>query len=246
MKVVSYCVYGTNRMYLQGMTRNLQQIREFLPDWEAWILVSATVPSEYVKTWETLGARIHPTEETGGRLMAQRFLVADDPNVEVMVVRDADSRWGPRDLSCLDDFMQSNYRVFTIRDHPWHLRRIMGGQWGMKQVPGLSLTTAHQAYAVGHNMDIYHSDEEFLVSAVYEPLKDHFVAYTSGCAYPNEAVRSLPPRDTPYDFCGNVFDFDTEGSECVLFNVRGRLPSPVRIGSMPVARDTPGSDSGNQ
>jgi hypothetical protein len=74
-----------------------------------------------------------PTGKIGPILMMYRFLPIDEPEVELMMVRDADSRIHVRDRWTIHEFIKSQHKAHVIRDHPYHTTPLMGGLWGLKK-----------------------------------------------------------------------------------------------------------------
>jgi len=72
--------------------------------------------------------------------MLWRFTVADDPSVDLFIVRDADSRLTPRDAAVVADWLRQRPETSAIfhciRDHPSHsLYAVSGGLWGARRAP---------------------------------------------------------------------------------------------------------------
>ena len=61
-----------------------------------------------------------------------RFLPALDPQVDLLHVRDLDSSINPRELSAVEDFMNSSKEFHVMRDHPQHGIEVLAGLWGVK------------------------------------------------------------------------------------------------------------------
>jgi len=61
-----------------------------------------------------------------------RFLPAIDPQVDVFLSRDLDSRINPREAAAFSQFLASNAKVHVMRDHPAHGAVMMGGMWAAK------------------------------------------------------------------------------------------------------------------
>jgi len=84
-----------------------------------------------------LGAEIKYINKTLAP-MIWRFTVVDDPEVDVFIVRDADSRLTPRDAAVVADWLRQSPEteaVFhCVRDHPSHTRfPVSGGLWGARR-----------------------------------------------------------------------------------------------------------------
>lgn len=220
--VFSYCIYGNQPKYCVGMIKNLQQIEKLFPFFEVWIHCGNDVPSKYIEQYKSFkNVNIIPYNTTGGRMMSYRFFSIDDPSVSVMIIRDADSRFQQRDIWCNHKFMQSDYSVFTIRDHPYHNRKIMGGQWGMKRIPEIHIQESYSKFQQEYKyVDQYRSDQDFIDRYVYDSPYSKTIAYTSYYAHPKETTVPIDaPRNNKHDFCGNVVLFRDDGSEYYEFSL---------------------------
>ena len=117
MKVISYSLWGTKPLYLHGAIVNARQIQEHFPDWTMWVYHDSTVP------WETLNELrkfehvklIQVNDESYG--MFWRFRPLFDPDLDAVLVRDTDSRFTWRDVRCVNEWLESPYRLSVIRDH---------------------------------------------------------------------------------------------------------------------------------
>jgi hypothetical protein len=212
----SYCVFGSDPKYCFGIVKNLEQIQILYPNRQVWIHCGNDVPNKYIEKYKTFpNVHIVQYPYTGGRLMTVRFFTIDFPCVQTMICRDADSRFEKRDIWCISHFMaDTNKKVFTIRDHPWHGAPVMGGLWGMKKISGLELTSIQDEL-----FDVYQSDQYFLDKYIYSQYKHLFTTYTDYQYITMEnPIRIGVPRETSWDFCGNVVLFDKDMSEYYQFS----------------------------
>jgi hypothetical protein len=148
--------------------------------------------------------------------MVYRFLPVTDPTYDVVCVRDADSRIHERDRWCIDHFLDSPYSLYTIRDHPWHRYRIMGGLWGAKR--GHVLDEAVLRTSCESLDGKYTCDTEFL---------ERHAVVTNSVVYsydpqglfgdPAERVVVIGHPMEQTNFCGNVILFDEAGREVPQF-----------------------------
>ena len=65
--------------------------------------------------------------------MMWRFEPIINPEVEVMMSRDTDTRILPREKLAVEEWLQSDKLLHSMRDHPHHNYKIQGGMWGIKQ-----------------------------------------------------------------------------------------------------------------
>lgn len=222
--IFSYCIYGSNPKYVEGMVKNLEQIQVMYPEFQTWIIVGNDVPSTYIEKYNSFpNVKLTHVSETGGRLMTYRFFPIDKSEVDCMIVRDADSRFGNRDQECIRRFMNSDYTLFTIRDHFYHKCPIMGGQWGIKRTKVHSEFDLESAYNSMKDkfegVDLYGSDEWFTRQYLYTKYGSHMIAFSSikYSAGDETIAEIMTPRRDDTDFCGNVYEFNSDGSTYPVF-----------------------------
>merc|ERR1711976_480857 len=61
-----------------------------------------------------------------------RFFPILDQDVDVLLVRDLDSHISRREVSAVNEFLNSSKDFHIMRDHPFHIQPIMGGLWGIR------------------------------------------------------------------------------------------------------------------
>jgi hypothetical protein len=223
-KIFSYCVYGTQEKYCLGMIKNLEQINNLFPDFEIWITLGDDVPLYYVEKYKCYkNVSLIQTDISSGRLTAYRFFAIDDPTVDIMLVRDADSRFGDNDIWCINNFINSSFKIFTIRNHIYHSREIMAGLCGIKKIKDINFKEKYNEFIKTNvlNLDYYQNDQDFIIKYLYYPYKKDIIVYTSHKIFPNEHICSIQAYDK--DFCGNVYDFDENKNENILFNQNGKI-----------------------
>jgi hypothetical protein len=135
MKVFSFSIYGDNPIYTIGGVKNAKLIKELFPDWKGVFYIADDVDKNIVEEIENQGSIVelidHNKSFTG---MFWRFAAISNPNIDVMIVRDCDSRLSERDVLAIQEFMESDKNFHIIRDHPiGHHYPINGGMWGCKK-----------------------------------------------------------------------------------------------------------------
>jgi hypothetical protein len=139
LKVISFSLWGNNEKYTKGAILNAELALEIYPEWVCWFYIHKdSVPNDIVeKLLEFPNVNIIFIELTLATSM--RFRSIDNPNVDMMLVRDCDSQLSKREKICVDQWLKSDKRLHIIRDHPHHCNptghRIMAGMFGMKKAP---------------------------------------------------------------------------------------------------------------
>jgi len=207
MNVFSFCLYGPyNERYYPGLLQNIQLIYRYFPTWFIYVYVGSDVTAEMVSTLRsTPRVFVCMTGITGIVNMIHRFFPIDDPNVEIMMVRDADSRIHWRDRWAINQFVNSSYVAHTIRDHTEHKCRIMGGLWGMRRSAGVNVQQQYALYEANPEWRGMAWDQDFLSSRIFPLVSTRLLAHIgSGPSFPPEKKEPFPTRWTDDVYCGKI------------------------------------------
>lgn len=165
MRVVSYSLWGDNPKYNVGAIRNAELVKVMYPGWQARFYVGSNTPPETINRLIDCGAHVidmnKPGDWTG---MFWRFEAASDPDVDVMISRDCDSRITAREVSAVKAWLSSRSMFHIMRDHPQHATQILGGMWGSRAPILNDMTDLIQKYVKG---DFWQVDQNFLREVVY-------------------------------------------------------------------------------
>ena len=61
-----------------------------------------------------------------------RFLPTLDPQVEILLSRDLDSRLSRREVAAVEEWLDSEAKVHVMRDAPCHEASMLAGMWGAR------------------------------------------------------------------------------------------------------------------
>lgn len=213
MKVFSFCLYGEKPKYITGMHENIKIISGIFPDWK--IIIYYEEETTDIKPFEKYpNVILRKGEYKGNQMMLDRFKPIDDPEVEIMLVRDADSRINERDEWCIREFIRSPKLFHIIRDHPYHTSLIMGGLWGIKKglFPRfLKMDKMIKMYAFEHP-NIEGFDQHFLSEIIYPKVVNYELVHGCLKMHVSEKVTSIPIT-SEHMFCGQAIEYDEEGRE---------------------------------
>lgn len=206
----SFCLYNPpNERYYNGLLENIELIQKHFPDAYTFVYIGNDVPDSFVielRVRKNVVLRF--TKETGPRNMIHRFFAIDEPEVDVMFVRDADSRVHWKDRWAIREFLNHpTAKVHIIRDNPEHTTAIMGGLWGMKKLDGFniqSLYTKHkESNPREHGMGL---DQDFLIDCVYPRITNVMLIHSSQ-TWKYRAFETLIPFPFTYTneiYCGHI------------------------------------------
>lgn len=153
-KVISFSLWGDDKLYCQGAIENVALAKIHYPDWRCRFYVEETCPAipalmdldcDLVLVGDDPDAgyfskaidRTKPVSEWhndyGNTGMLWRFTAIDDPTVERVIFRDCDSRIGAREAHAVQEWIDSYYvmhRMHECKEH-WNAQ-VMGGMWGVQ------------------------------------------------------------------------------------------------------------------
>lgn len=199
MRVVSYSLWGDNPKYNVGALRNAELVNELYPGWQARFYVGTNTPVETINGLHERGAHVidmkKPGDWTG---MFWRFEAASDPEVDVMISRDCDSRITAREVAAVKQWLGSNAMFHIMRDHPHHATEILGGMWGVRAPLLSNMSNLIHEYVKG---DFWQVDQNFLREVVYPKVAQFSIVH-------DEFFQKIPfPTDRVNDeFVGLAFD----------------------------------------
>jgi hypothetical protein len=205
----SFCLYGPeNPRYYDGMKENVFLAGKHFPDWKVYIYYAPDVVHTLVEHLSACSNVVMiPTGITGPKNMIHRFFAIDEPGVEIMMVRDADSRIHWKDRWAIREFVASPQLAHTIRDNVVHTARMMGGLWGLKKASGISVRAEYSTYvedtSLGHRNA---HDQNFLADVIYPKVLPYLlVHYSQGPTFDGEKHIVKFPFEWINDvYCGRI------------------------------------------
>jgi hypothetical protein len=190
MKVFSFCIYGTEKNYYNGLLENIQIIREYFPEFTTYVYKGICDPE-----WKFEGVEVIETNKEGVINMLYRYLPLTF--ADIGFIRDADSRITERDRWCISEFLKSDKLYHIIRDHYFHKEPIMGGIFGWKKPIEIDLN-------LSSTMN-YSDDMTYLKNYLYPLVKQDSLVHTNIYGFAGEHVELIQiSHKDAHDFIGNV------------------------------------------
>lgn len=209
MNYVSFSLYGRNPKYLTGAIRNAEQIKLFYPDFVPLFYVGPGVPELCITDLEDRGAEIFYTAISSQipNLMMWRFMAIERPDADVVLVRDADSRFSERESRAVEQWLASDKLFHSMRDYPAHNTELMGGMWGWKK--GLHLAMYDEAVnwlRTAANRLVF--DQRFLAEVIWPKVAHTVMQHDSFFRDKYPGSIPFPDGDSTEDgsFVGEIFD----------------------------------------
>ncbi|HMD53702.1 MAG TPA: tetratricopeptide repeat protein [Phycisphaerae bacterium] len=206
--LISMSLFGKKAKYLAGAVENARLVRHIYPGWTLRFYVDSSVPATVIVQLKQLKAEVFIMPDGAGMYgLFWRFLAADDPGFARWMVRDADSRLNYRERRAVDEWIESGLPFHTMRDHPAHLRPIMGCAFG--GVRG-ALPNMQQTIAAWPTKGKYADDESMLAEVIYPLVKDSMLVHDSFAQEYSDKVRPFPMERENFRFVGERFDENQE------------------------------------
>jgi len=210
----SYCLYGTFKpKYYLGLEENIKYILLHFPLSLIYLWFGSDVEDQYFDKYNShKNVKIFKLNITGHILMSYRFTTIDFPGIDIVFIRDADSRITDRELKCNKEFIKSSYLLHTIRDHKGHFVPLMGGLSAIKkkliQIKNINITNIIKSYTQQNiRLDYYNSDQNLLQELFYNNFRNQLLVHSTKNIFNDpHFIKLQPPKDN--NFCGQVIDYD--------------------------------------
>jgi hypothetical protein len=207
-RVISFCIFGSNQIYLDGLLDNISLCHYYYPGWSIYIY-GCSLPSAYIEKLTRYTISLHIRNISAPQSMLPllwRFEPILDQSVDLMIVRDADSRIGAREALAVSRWVDSDKVFHVIRDHPYHTSLIQAGMFGVKKSDIshlLDYTRCLNELPVNNPR----VDEIFLSRYVYPYAIMHSFINARYCNYERQS-RPLPGPEYDHDFIGQRYHHD--------------------------------------
>lgn len=182
-KVLSFCLWGDNPTYNLGAIKNAELAKDFYPDFECWFYIHTnTVPTDTIEKLKSFdntkiifksGDLIN--ENCKPRMW--RFEAIDDPEVEIMMSRDTDTRILLREQLAVNEWVTSTKLFHIMRDHPHHNFVILGGMFGTRKLQ--QITNWTNIINLYNKKDNRMYDQDFLKEVIYPVIKNDSIIHAS-------------------------------------------------------------------
>jgi len=239
VNVFSFCLYGppNPRYYPIPMIQNIELAKKHFPNWKVYLYVSPDIDMGFLhQISQYSNVVIRWTGKMGTINRIERLFAIDEPQVETMFVRDADSRIHWKDRWAINDFLKKpRFVAHLIRDNKDHASKILAGLWGIRKSADINIRSLYEEF-LKNPKDLFFGedgmDQSFLGSYLYPIIKskallhfshNHIVLGENGIQFPFVYDDSCHcgKVDGP-EFVDIIFPIETEKSN-QLFLVNGRF-----------------------
>ena len=222
-KIISFSLWGSIPRYTIGAIENARLQKIIYPDWISRFYIGNDVPLNIIEELKSIDVEIvYMGNSDWSNATLWRFLPASEPDVDVMISRDTDSRLSEREKIAVDEWLLSDRDFHLIRDHPWHGEKIMAGMWGVKNHLLKNMKDLINNYP---SYNYKQNDECFLATIIYPIIKDSCFVHDEyrSCVgkFPEliqEEYHTINHKRINYDFIGDVYD-ENNNPDIILCNI---------------------------
>jgi len=204
--IVAYSLWGDSPLYWKGALKNIDLVNKFYPGFISRFYIDNKCNPKLIETIKSENVEIVLIDSNNDwKGMFWRFYGSDDPDVDIFMSRDCDSRISEREVGAVNEWLESDKDFHIMRDHPYHTVPILGGMWGCRNrlLRNIKITKLISEWT---QFDKKGCDQDFLGQFVYPLVKDKSIEHSEfGLRYVGD-IRPFPTKRIDYEFVGDVFD----------------------------------------
>jgi tetratricopeptide (TPR) repeat protein len=199
--IIAFSLWGDRPEYITGAIVNAQIAPHLYVGWTARFYCDTSVPADARAALAQYGAQVVLMDRPEHQRIRPmwRFLASDDPEVNVFVCRDADSRLNARELLAVTAWLRSGRRFHVMRDHLYHMELILAGMWG--GMAGVLPPLADWLAQGAAYFDNRWGDQAFLADLVWPLIRGDACVHDAEYRFPDGIARDFPAG---YDLPGLI------------------------------------------
>jgi hypothetical protein len=204
--VIAYSLWGDHPIYWKGALENIKQVSKYFPGWICKFYIDKNCKSELINSIIGDNVEVELVESVDSfHGMFWRFWASEDPEVDIFLSRDCDSRFSNREISAINEWLSSDKDFHIMRDHPYHTVPILGGMWGCRNglMRRIKLSDLIKSWNKFERKGI---DQDFLGQVVYPIVINKSFEHSEFNLKFGGNIKKFPTERKDYEFVGDVFD----------------------------------------
>lgn len=204
--VVAYSLWGEHPMYWVGALRNIELVNNFYPGFISRFYIDRNCKQELIESIKGKNVEVVLVDSKDSfHGMFWRFWASEDPEVDIFLSRDCDSRISEREVAAVQEWLTSEKDFHIMRDHPYHTVPILGGMWGCRngilRDIKISKQIEHWNQFSGKG-----NDQDFLGQVIYPYVRNKSMEHSEFDLRFGGEIRHFPSIRNNYEYVGDVFD----------------------------------------
>ncbi len=179
--LIAFSLFGTSSKYCESAWLNVIEQPKLYPDWTCRFYIDDTVSSEIATRLKDSGAQVVQVEGAMKQWPGPmwRFAAYDDPMVERVIFRDADSVISQREVDAVAEWINSGKGFHMMRDNGSHTELILAGLWGCTRGSMPSMTEMVTDYLKVEPSSMHFADQFFLREYVWPYARTNIMQHDS-------------------------------------------------------------------
>ncbi len=203
--VIAYSLWGSHPMYFVGALKNIELAKKYFPGWICRFYIDNKCDPNLIETIKGDNVEVVLVESRGTfDGMYWRFWAAEDPNVNIFLSRDCDSRFTDREVAAIKEWLDSDKDFHIMRDHPYHTVAILGGMWGCRN--GILRINLFKQIKEYNSYSAKGCDQDFLGQVIYPFIRERAMEHSEFNLKFGNQIRPFPIQRKDYEFVGEIYD----------------------------------------
>ncbi|KRW57690.1 hypothetical protein AO726_18680 [Pseudomonas sp. TTU2014-080ASC] len=221
--LIAFSLFGGNSKYCETAVINATEQPRIYPDWTCRFYIDESVPLAVVKRLDEAGAQIIYVDEQTRRWPGPmwRLMALDDPDLDRVIFRDADSVISMREARAVERWIASDKRFHAMRDSGSHTELLLAGLWGCVAGSLPSVQALLEVFAQQPLSSTHFADQYFLRQLVWPYARESLLQHDSVFGFLD--AEPFPDGPAPEDFHVGY----AEGSP--LFSLPTQLPDGTDV-----------------
>ena len=204
--VIAYSLWGDNPIYWKGALENIKQASKYFPGWVCKFYIDKNCKTELIETIVGDNVEVEFVDSLDSfHGMFWRFWASEDPDVDIFLSRDCDSRFSEREHLAIKEWLLSDKDFHIMRDHPYHTVPILGGMWGCRNglMRKIKISDLIRSW---NKFEKKGADQDFLGQVVYPLVVNTSLEHSEFNLRFGGNIKIFPTQRLNYEFVGDVFD----------------------------------------
>lgn len=202
--VIAFSLWGDGEMYWKGALKNIELAKKYFPDWICRFYIDKDCHQYLIDTIKGDNVEfILVDSKDSFHGMFWRFYAACDPEVDIMLSRDCDSRFSDREYYAIQDWLKSDKDFHIMRDHPYHTVPILGGMWGCRNGIMRNIDEEIKKWTFFSKKGC---DQDFLGQIIYPKIINNAIEHIGFNINFGGNIKPFPTIRNEYEYVGDIFD----------------------------------------
>lgn len=219
-KIISFSLWGNSSTYWIGAKKNIELANEYYPGWICRFYIDEKSDKDLINSingdnveivlLENKDNNISNIERFNHSGLFWRFLPLKE-DFDVLIFRDCDSRITEREITAVNEWLESDKDYHIMRDHPYHAVPILSGMWGCKKGSLNNIDDFLNDWSTYKNKGVYAADDQdFLGQLVYPIIRNNVLEHSEFGINYGGVIKKFPSERKNYEFVGDSFDDKNE------------------------------------